>query len=453
MYSLILALFALHNVARAQELDAVVFAAEHVPAGVVLRRSQVYTARLAPDHVPPHTFADVRAVVGRLVTEPLLPHAPIREERLAPPGTAPGLAGTLTPGHDLVRMSLASPSDWPRAGDRVDIVQLRGEDACYVEGVVEVVAGELADGTLITDHHTAGSFSAIHVSVPHATAGQVVSLKPSETALVLRNPGDLAPLDPGLARCDMPPQEIVIHESDIDLRIARSGLRTQELARGENAYVGRLILPPGGRIPPHRDTTEEYLYVIQGEGTITIGQTSHYVSPGTMIYVPPRVKVSYVNGARSLIALQVFAGPEPADQFEGWRAAAPPPSNDRPPQPPAPQSASSGPGDDDRGTAVFEWPVAVSPDPDPGPGDGAPASAPPPAPASAPPPAPAASAPAASAPAPPAPAASAPAPPAPAASAPAPPPAPAASAPAASAPAPAPAPAPPPAPGASAAPP
>lgn len=359
----------LFGLAEAQDLDAVVLAAEHVPPGVVLERDQIYTARLATEHVPPHTFADVRAVVGRLVLEPLLPHAPIREERLAPPQTPPGLEGVLPLGYDLVRLPLAQPSGWLRAGDWIDVVRVIGEEACYVASAIGIVAGELASGERLTSHLEARTLHALHVAVPHHAAGRVASLDPDQTTFVLRNPGDRAPLEAGLAWCDAPPGEIVTHDSTLDLRIARGGLRVQELARGENAYVGKLILSPGGRIRPRETSAEEYLYVLQGRGTLTIDQTTHYVTPGTAIYVPPRSRISFVNGARSLIALQVFAGPGPADRFASWRSASPPArserSSSRAPRPASPAQEVPGDGEDDgdKGeTAVFEWPAGDAPE-------------------------------------------------------------------------------------------
>ena len=90
------------------------------------------------------------------------------------------------------------------------------------------------------------------------------------------------------------------------------------LAEGKNAYVGRLSLAPNARVPEHADATEEYLYVLEGSGTITIDGEASAVAPGTTIYMAAGARVSYVNGPKTLIAIQIFAGPAPAKKYQSW---------------------------------------------------------------------------------------------------------------------------------------
>jgi len=90
------------------------------------------------------------------------------------------------------------------------------------------------------------------------------------------------------------------------------------LARGENAFVGKLELAAGGAVPEHRDATEEYLHILEGSGKLMIDDTGFEVGPGTTIYMPANAKVSYQNGATKLVALQVFAGPAPASKYDSW---------------------------------------------------------------------------------------------------------------------------------------
>lgn len=91
------------------------------------------------------------------------------------------------------------------------------------------------------------------------------------------------------------------------------------LARGHNAFVGKLELAPSGAVPEHRDATEEYLHILEGSGKLMIDDTAYDVGPGTTIYMPANAKVSYQNGDQKLVALQVFAGPEPAAKYDGWQ--------------------------------------------------------------------------------------------------------------------------------------
>ena len=108
------------------------------------------------------------------------------------------------------------------------------------------------------------------------------------------------------------------------LKVAPSGKASITLlARGENAFLGKLEMDGGGKVPEHRDATEEYLYVVEGSGTLTMDDKDYDIGPGTTIYMPAGAKVSYANGKEQLVAIQVFAGPEPAAKYDGWTPKAP----------------------------------------------------------------------------------------------------------------------------------
>jgi quercetin dioxygenase-like cupin family protein len=73
--------------------------------------------------------------------------------------------------------------------------------------------------------------------------------------------------------------------------------------------------------------TEEYIHVLRGTGTITIDGIQHEIAPGTTIYMPANARVSFDNGDEPMTAIQVFAGPAPADKYDAWTPAdAGPPS-------------------------------------------------------------------------------------------------------------------------------
>ena len=91
-----------------------------------------------------------------------------------------------------------------------------------------------------------------------------------------------------------------------------------ELARGQNAWIGRLDLAAGGAVPEHQDPTEEYIHVLQGTGQITIDGAKSPLGPGSTVFMPAGATVSYANGDAPLVALQVFAGPASADKYAGW---------------------------------------------------------------------------------------------------------------------------------------
>ncbi len=90
------------------------------------------------------------------------------------------------------------------------------------------------------------------------------------------------------------------------------------LAEGNEAFMGVLTMKAKGKVPEHRDATEEYIHVLEGGGRITIDGKLHTIGAGDTVFMPANTKVSYVNGDQPLRALQVFAGPGPAKKYDGW---------------------------------------------------------------------------------------------------------------------------------------
>ncbi len=72
-------------------------------------------------------------------------------------------------------------------------------------------------------------------------------------------------------------------------------------------------------MPEHQDPTEEYIHVLSGRGTLTMDGVSYEVSAGTTIFMPAQATVSFQNGDEPLVAIQVFAGPGPAEKYNTWQ--------------------------------------------------------------------------------------------------------------------------------------
>jgi quercetin dioxygenase-like cupin family protein len=111
----------------------------------------------------------------------------------------------------------------------------------------------------------------------------------------------------------------VVPLKDAEQRQSPSGTGTVTiLARGDNAFVAKLQMDPRAEVPEHRDPTEEYIHVLSGSGTMTIEGQRFAVEAGTTIYMPAHALVKFENGDAPLVALQVFAGPEPAEKYNLW---------------------------------------------------------------------------------------------------------------------------------------
>lgn len=122
--------------------------------------------------------------------------------------------------------------------------------------------------------------------------------------------------------------EVVMRDGLAPTRAAPSGdAQITILAEGEKAFMGKLRVAPGASLPEHTDESEEYLYVLEGTGTIKINGTDYEVKPQTGIFMPAGAKVSYENGDRVMTAIQTFAGPEAANKYSKWETGQEPLSN------------------------------------------------------------------------------------------------------------------------------
>ena len=130
-----------------------------------------------------------------------------------------------------------------------------------------------------------------------------------------------------VARADVPddtpapPPPSIVALDAAPVRVSPNGkARITLLARGEQAFVGRLEIEPGAVLPEHRDPTEEYVHVLAGTGVVTIDGKQTAVGPGMTIFMPAGAAVSYRNGPEKAVVLQVFADPAPADRYAKWRS-------------------------------------------------------------------------------------------------------------------------------------
>ena len=143
-----------------------------------------------------------------------------------------------------------------------------------------------------------------------ACAGTVVQSAADE--LPDRKPAPVDKVSPGVA-------SVVTMERAEHRQVGGGKAEIWLLAQGKNAFFGRLDMAPNGKVPTHRDATEEIIHVLHGGGTISIDGKVHQIKAGTTVYMPANAEVSFSNGPEQLVALQVFAGPGPAAKYNKWQ--------------------------------------------------------------------------------------------------------------------------------------
>ena len=108
------------------------------------------------------------------------------------------------------------------------------------------------------------------------------------------------------------------------IRVSPNGkARVKVLATGQEAFLGLLELDAGAAVPLHRDTTEEYIYVLEGSGVMHLDGQTLSVKPGSAVYMPANAEVSFQNGEAPTRVRQIFADPDPASKFDAWASATP----------------------------------------------------------------------------------------------------------------------------------
>jgi len=91
------------------------------------------------------------------------------------------------------------------------------------------------------------------------------------------------------------------------------------VATGDRAaYIGRLTARPGMRVPPHtHPTSTELLYVLQGEGVMTVAGNDYPVRARTAVQIPPGVEHAVrITSSEPLIAVQFYTPSGPEQRFK-----------------------------------------------------------------------------------------------------------------------------------------
>ena len=97
-------------------------------------------------------------------------------------------------------------------------------------------------------------------------------------------------------------------------------LSSPELHGNKSLFMSVLKVPAGGKVPEHRDPTEEYLYVLKGTGTLWIDDVEMKIKSNSVVYMPANAKVRFQADAQPVEVLQVFAPSGPEKKYKSWSA-------------------------------------------------------------------------------------------------------------------------------------
>ena len=92
----------------------------------------------------------------------------------------------------------------------------------------------------------------------------------------------------------------VKHSTDVEPKNVAAGKDTTiqvliSSQEGPNFALRKFSMQTGGGMPRHTNTVEHEQYVLRGAATITIGDETHHVKTGDVVYIPAGAIHSYEN--------------------------------------------------------------------------------------------------------------------------------------------------------------
>jgi len=92
----------------------------------------------------------------------------------------------------------------------------------------------------------------------------------------------------------------VKHSTDVEAKDVAAGKDTTiqvliSSKEGPNFALRKFSMQKGGGMPRHTNTVEHEQYVLRGQATITIGDETHHVKAGDVVFIPEGAIHSYQN--------------------------------------------------------------------------------------------------------------------------------------------------------------
>jgi quercetin dioxygenase-like cupin family protein len=105
------------------------------------------------------------------------------------------------------------------------------------------------------------------------------------------------------------------------VRVAPSGkARVRVLSTPDaQAFVGVLEMDAGAKVPSHRDTDDEFVFVLEGGGALFLDGTRYDIKPGDLVTMPAHAEVRFeALESGPTRVLQVFAPADSKKKYDGW---------------------------------------------------------------------------------------------------------------------------------------
>lgn len=77
---------------------------------------------------------------------------------------------------------------------------------------------------------------------------------------------------------------------------------------GGHSCTMELTISPNRSYPPQtHDVADEFLYVLDGEATMSLGESTFRAAPGDVVFIPRGVAHAFITGASAAKLLVIFS--------------------------------------------------------------------------------------------------------------------------------------------------
>ncbi|MBP7050579.1 MAG: cupin domain-containing protein [Phycisphaerae bacterium] len=91
------------------------------------------------------------------------------------------------------------------------------------------------------------------------------------------------------------------------------GVEVRKLHDTEHAQVMHITLQPGQSLKRHITPVDVFFYVLEGTGTVEVGDEKRRVGPDTLIGSPARIPHCWYNEGDALLRVLVVKTPRPTE--------------------------------------------------------------------------------------------------------------------------------------------
>ena len=108
----------------------------------------------------------------------------------------------------------------------------------------------------------------------------------------------------------------IINVADIAGMEFPAGRRTRVMVgpgaklEASNFVMGHVTIYPGGSVPIHSHEQEEVYFIVEGEGSITVGEETRDVKAGDCIYLHPPLEHKLENTSKNNMVMMFCYAPK-----------------------------------------------------------------------------------------------------------------------------------------------